>query len=63
MQGQTLDRVAVWLEQPVFSHGQFYTAASRVRNPENIRFYVNEDHEAMGNVKTTRNFVYREALN
>ena len=63
VQGQTLDRVAVWLEQPVFSHGQFYTAASRVRNPENIRFYVNEDHDATSSVKTTRNFVYREALN
>ena len=37
-QGQTLGRVAVFLRQQVFSHGQLYVAASRVRSPEHIRF-------------------------
>jgi hypothetical protein len=30
-QGQTFDRVAVFLERPVFSHGQLYVAVSRAR--------------------------------
>ena len=37
-QGQTLRRAAVYLEEPVFSHGQLYVAASRVGSVENLRF-------------------------
>ena len=29
--GQTLDRVGIYLPQPVFGHGQLYVARSRVR--------------------------------
>eukprot|EP00918_Siedleckia_nematoides_P005826 GHVU01012748.1.p1 GENE.GHVU01012748.1~~GHVU01012748.1.p1 ORF type:complete len:1670 (-),score=111.61 GHVU01012748.1:639-5648(-) len=39
-QGQSLGRVGVYLPTPVFSHGQFYVAVSRVTNPSNIRFAV-----------------------
>ena len=37
-QGQTLERVAVYLDEPVFSHGQLYVAASRVGRADNLRF-------------------------
>ena len=37
-QGQSFDRVGVYLPTDVFTHGQLYVAASRVGNPNNIRF-------------------------
>ena len=59
-QGQTLNKVAVWLQEPCFGHGQLYVAASRVGNPDNIKFFVRhmEGHPPF----TTRNVVYQELL-
>ena len=63
VQGQTLKRVAVWLELPVFTHGQLYTAISRVDNLDNIRFYVPEGKtpDTEGQI-WTKNIVYNEVL-
>ena len=58
-QGQTLTRVGVFLENPCFSHGQFYVAASRVGLPESIRFAIDADEYG---VRRTANIVYPEAL-
>ena len=59
-QGQTLEKVALWLNDPCFSHGQLYAGASRVGDPGNIKFYI-------GNVEglpayATRNVVYQGLL-
>ena len=62
VQGQTLQKVGVWLENPVFSHGQFYTAASRVADPNFIRFYVNKEDQIDDSKPVTKNIVYREVL-
>ena len=65
VQGQTLDRVGVWLEFPVFSHGQFYVAASRVKDPKNVRFFIcKEGNEncSEATIFSTRNVVYTEVL-
>lgn len=35
-QGQTLDKVGIYLPNPVFTHGQLYVAFSRVRNKDAI---------------------------
>jgi len=59
-QGQTLQRVGVFLKQGCFSHGQLYVAASRVGLPSHLRFAVARD-PVTGTFKT-RNIVYREAL-
>ena len=58
-QGQTLGRVGVCLDVPCFSHGQLYVAASRVGNPDNIRFSLEPNDN--GDF-CTPNIVYREAL-
>uniref|UniRef100_UPI00358EE1E4 uncharacterized protein n=1 Tax=Myxine glutinosa TaxID=7769 RepID=UPI00358EE1E4 len=41
-QGQSLSRVCLWLEQPVFKHGQLYVGSSRVGHPDNIRFAIKQ---------------------
>ena len=60
VQGQTLSRVGVWLEIPVFTHGQLYTAASRINNPDNIRFFILNDCNL--DSCSTQNIVFREVI-
>ena len=57
-QGQSLDRVLVWLWDMVFAHGQFYVAASRIKDPSNIKIFVRNDD---GELKT-KNIVYRDII-
>ena len=54
-QGQTLGRVDVFLDEPLFSHGQLYVAASRVGRPADLRFAL-----PAGSQGVTRNVVYTE---
>ena len=53
-QGQGFDRVGVWLDEPVFTHGQLYVALSRAKSPNNLRVAMPGD--------TTANIVYQEVL-
>ena len=55
-QGMTLDRVGVDLTHPVFSHGQLYTALSRIRNRYNGIVRLPPDQF------TTPNIIYHELL-
>lgn len=67
-QGQTLDKVGLWLSRPVFSHGQLYVACSRVRSFDNIKIQVvqcqrGEQQQGVIDGKTyTRNIVYKGIL-
>ncbi|EEY60735.1 helitron helicase-like protein [Phytophthora infestans T30-4] len=59
-QGQSIHHVGIYLESPVFAHGQLYVALSRVTSRKAIKIAV--DPEAIGedgNVHTN-NIVYRE---
>ncbi|XP_053575234.1 ATP-dependent DNA helicase pif1-like [Bombina bombina] len=39
-QGQTLDKVGIFLPEPVFSHGQLYVAMSRVRTSSDVKIKI-----------------------
>lgn len=60
-QGQTFKRVAVYLADPCFSHGQLYVAMSRVGEPAGLKFMVVNGRDAAGRV-CTDNVVYHELL-
>ncbi len=41
-QGQTFDRVRIYLPEPVYSHGQLYVAFSRATSREGVKVVVKE---------------------
>ncbi|OAD74849.1 hypothetical protein PHYBLDRAFT_158528, partial [Phycomyces blakesleeanus NRRL 1555(-)] len=42
-QGQTLDKVGLYLPNHVFGHGQLYVALSRVQTPDSVKIMVDID--------------------
>ena len=54
-QGATLKKVGLFLNNPVFSHGQLNVALSRVASLEDIILTTNSNIEGV-----TRNVVYKE---
>ena len=64
-QGQTFEKVGIYLKRPCFSHGQLYVAFSRARSFKNIVVKVcatNMQGEHKGKIYTT-NVVYPQVLN
>ena len=60
-QGQTLSNVALYLPNPVFAHGQLYTALSRVGDPRHIKILVKGGLRNDGHTYTA-NVVYRQVI-
>jgi hypothetical protein len=66
-QGQTLDKVGIYLQEPVFSHGQLYVAFSRVRRGCDVKVKIantaNQGTLLKNSTRVfTRNVVFREVL-
>ncbi|XP_056690166.1 uncharacterized protein [Spinacia oleracea] len=59
-QGQTFNRVGVYLPEPVFSHGQLYVAVSRVTCRSGLRICIGPDGDSTEDSTVTKNVVYRE---
>jgi len=56
-QGQSLDRVGVCLNNPVFAHGQLYVALSRCTDRQNLHILLPPDSDGR-----TPNIVYHEVF-
>ena len=57
-QGQSLQKVGLFLTKPVFSHGQLYVALSRVRNIDGLKIVLGDTIDT----QTTTNVVYKEVF-
>ena len=67
-QGQTLERMSLFLPSPVFTHGQLYVALSRVSSPLSVHIFLplprsSHNPTTLLPPNTTRNVVYTEVLN
>ena len=58
-QGQTMQRVGLYLPQPVFSHGQLYVAFSRVGSRSQLSVCVENGKVAGREGVYTKNVVYK----
>nr|XP_013180910.1 unnamed protein product [Papilio xuthus] len=56
-QGQSFDKVGVYLPEPVFTHGQLYVALSRIRDGSNLKVFIPSENNGK-----TRNIVFRELI-
>ena len=66
-QGQTIERLGIYLPNPVFTHGQLYVALSRVSDPTQISVYIDDKEETQyvdreKNIFYTKNIVFQQIL-
>ncbi|KAG7556754.1 P-loop containing nucleoside triphosphate hydrolase [Arabidopsis suecica] len=59
-QGQSLERVGLYLPKPVFSHGQLYVALSRVTSKKGLRILILNKEGKIE--KKTTNVVFKEVF-
>jgi ATP-dependent DNA helicase PIF1 len=59
-QGQTLSTVGVYLQRPVFTHGQLYVAMSRVKSKNRLKYLIEDEDSNCTN--ETNNVVYKEVF-
>ncbi|XP_022041801.2 ATP-dependent DNA helicase pif1-like [Helianthus annuus] len=59
-QGQSLNKIGVYLPEPVFDHGQLYVALSRATSPDSLKILTTPMKDMPSNV--TKNIVYSDFL-
>ena len=60
-QGQTLKKCGIYLPEPVFAHGQLYTALSCTNHLDNICVMIIPSSVCQS-MNETQNIVYKEVL-
>lgn len=60
IQGQSLNKIGVYLPEPIFSHGQLYVALSRATSPHRLKVLMKQQDNKPPNV--TKNIVYMDFL-
>jgi ATP-dependent DNA helicase PIF1 len=66
-QGQSLDKVGLYITEPIFGHGILYTAMSRVIDPSKLKILIPPNASRHGKIDGhtgtyISNVVYREAF-
>lgn len=66
-QGQSLDKVGIYLSQPIFAHGMLYTAMSRIVDPTKLKILIADNDAPHGKINGftgtyVSNIVYRETF-
>lgn len=62
-QGQSFDKIGIYLKESVFAHGQLYVALTRCRNKEQVFLnIVNSENNLIDNQMYTKNVVIKELL-
>ena len=61
-QGQTIPNIGIYLQEPVFSHGQLYVALSRGVSRRTTWLLAKPNKEIDPSGKQTKNIVYRDVL-
>ena len=59
-QGQSLNKVGLYLEDEIFNHGQLYVALSRVTSPKGLHILIHDSINKYPNY--VKNIVYKEVL-
>ncbi|KAI3700843.1 hypothetical protein L2E82_45482 [Cichorium intybus] len=59
-QGQSLEKIGIYLPEAVFTHGQLYVALSRATSPDSIKILIEDSDDHLSN-KTT-NIVFKQLL-
>ncbi|GKB81529.1 DNA helicase [Tanacetum coccineum] len=59
-QGQSLNKIGVYLSEPVFRHGQLYVALSRATTPDGLKVIIKPHPEKPPTA--TKNIVYKDFL-
>ena len=63
-QGQTFQKLGIYLPKPVFTHGQLYVAFSRACSFRNVHIMIIQSHKQglFGKKHLTQNVVFKEIL-